>query len=59
MPCSFPIAKEPGEPAEVGTLQEYVASMRPGQPGNFYEEGLNALPCSQSWGLLRWGFQVG
>ncbi len=43
----------------MGTLQEYVASMRPGQPGIFYEEGLNALPCSQSWGLLRWGFQVG
>ena len=55
----FPIARRLGEPAEVGTLQEYVASMKPNQPGLLYEEGLKTLPCSQSWELLLWGFQVG
>ena len=43
----------------MGTLQEYVASMKPEQPGIFYEEGLNILSSSQSWELLLWGFQVG
>ena len=43
----------------MGTLQEYVASMKPNQLGIFYEEGLKILPCSQSWQLLLWGFQVG
>ena len=37
----------------------YVAAMKPEQPGMFYEEGLNLLPCSKSWELLLWGFQVG
>ena len=57
--CSFPIARRVGEPAEVGTLQEYVAAMKPNQPGIFYEEGLDTLPCSKGWELLLWGFQVG
>ena len=59
MPCSFPIARRLGEPAELGTLQAYVASMKPDQPGIFYEEGLDTLPFSKSWELLVSGFQVG
>ena len=43
----------------MGTLQAYVASMRPNQPGIFYEEGLDTLPFSKSWELLLSGFQVG
>ena len=43
----------------MGTLQAYVASMKPNQPGIFYEEGLDTLPCSKSWELLLSGFQVG
>ena len=50
----FPIVRRLGEPAEVGTLQEYVAAMKPNQPGIFYEEGLKTLPCSKSWELLMW-----